>query len=110
MLPYRVLREARRELLEAALWYKQGDGLDVARNFGAQYRAQVQRARQVPRSGHLVEEMPADIGFEVRRFLFERFPYAAIVALLAEELVVIAVAHQRRRPRYWSRRLAKVTP
>jgi hypothetical protein len=51
MLSFRVLREARRELLEAALWYKRDDGLNVARDFGAQYRAQVKRARLLPHSG-----------------------------------------------------------
>lgn len=48
MLPYRVLREARRELLEAAHWYKQEDGLSLAREFGAAYRAQLARARALP--------------------------------------------------------------
>ena len=82
MLPFRVLREARRELLEVARWYKQEDGLPLARDFGAKYRAQVHHARQLPRSGHLVSRMPPDIDFEVRRFLLERFPYAVIVACL----------------------------
>jgi hypothetical protein len=39
MLPYRVLRQARRELLEAALWYKREQDLEFAREFGARPRA-----------------------------------------------------------------------
>jgi len=108
MLPFRVLRDARRELLEAALWYKREEGLTVARDFGAEYRAQLARARQVPRSGHLMTGVPSEIELELRRFLLHRFPYAVVVACLPQEVVVIAVAHQRRRPRYWTRRLAKV--
>ena len=108
MLPFRVLHAARRELLEAAHWFKREDGLPVAREFGAAYRAQLQRARQLPRSGHLVAGLPSE--FEVRRFLFERFTYALYVAVVQDELVVLAVAHQHRRPRYWIRRLAKVRP
>ena len=110
MLPFRVLHAARRELLEAAHWFKREDGLAVAREFGAAYRAQLQRARQLPRSGHLVAALPARLEFEVRRFLFERFAYALYVAVVQDELVVLAVAHQHRRPRYWIRRLAKVRP
>jgi plasmid stabilization system protein ParE len=108
MLPFRVLREARRELLDAARWYKLNDGLDVARDFGAEYRVQVTRARQLPRSGHPVAEMPPDLDFEVRRYLLQRFPYAVLIAYLPKEVVVVAVAHQRRRPGYWLRRLSKV--
>lgn len=110
MLSFRVLRDARRELLEAARWFKRNDGLSVARDFGAKYRAQVQRARQLPGSGHLVTGLPSDIEFEVRRFLIKPFRYALFVACLQSEIVVVAVAHQRRRPRYWTRRLAKVKP
>jgi plasmid stabilization system protein ParE len=72
------------------------------------YRAQVLRARQLPQSGHLVAGLPPDLDFEVRRFLLERFPYAVFAARLPREIVIVAVAHQHRRPRYWARRLAKV--
>jgi hypothetical protein len=61
-------------------------------------------------SGHLVTGLASDIDFEVRRFLFERFPYGVFDAHLQDEIVVVAVAHQHRRPGYWMRRLAKVTP
>ena len=97
MLPFRVQRAAQRELLEATHWYKQ-ESLELARDFGSQYRAQVIRARRLPESGHLVTDLPSEIDFEVRRFLFDRFPYAVIVACLPGEIAVIAVAHQHRRP------------
>jgi toxin ParE1/3/4 len=110
MLSFRLLRQARIELLDAALWYKREGGLDVARDFGADYRAQVTRARRMPRSGHPVAGMPPDLDCEVRRFLMQRFPYAVVVACGSSEVVVIAVSHQRRRPGYWLRRLSKVRP
>jgi toxin ParE2 len=110
MITVRFLREARRELTDAARWYKQQEGLSLARDFGAKYRAQLLRARQMPQTGHLVTGLPPDIDFEVRTFLVERFPYTLFVAHLPEELVVVAVAHQHRRPGYWRKRLAKVKP
>lgn len=110
MLDVRVLREARRELVESARWYKLEGDLQLARDFGAKYRAQLLRARQLPQSGQPVTGLPPEIDFEVRRFLLERFPFTLVVALLPDELVVVAVAHQRRKPGYWRKRLAKVMP
>lgn len=37
--------------------------------------------------------------------LVRRFPFGVIYQPRGEQLVVIAVAHQRRRPGYWLRRL-----
>lgn len=45
---------------------------------------------------------------DVRRFLTDRFPYAVVLARLEDDLVVIALHHQHRKPGYWKRRLAKV--
>jgi toxin ParE2 len=110
MREVRVLREARRELIESARWYKHQADLPLARDFGAKYRAQLLRAREMPQSGHLVTGLPPEFDFEVRRFRFERFPFSLFVACLPDELIVVAVAHQHRKPGYWQKRLAKVKP
>jgi plasmid stabilization system protein ParE len=36
-----------------------------------------------------------------RRYFFNRFPYSVIYQVTGDELRIIAVAHQRRRPGYW---------
>ncbi len=41
---------------------------------------------------------------KVRRFLMERFPFALPYLVLEELVVVLAVAHVRRRPGYWLQR------
>lgn len=41
---------------------------------------------------------------EIRR-LFARFPYSLIYGIDQETIVVIAVAHQHREPRYWAGRI-----
>ena len=110
MLPFRVLQEARRELLEAAHWYKDEDGLALAQAFGAAYREQLSRARKLPQSGAPVGPMPADIALDVRSFLFKRFPYKLVYAAAPDGIIVVAVAHQRRRPFYWITRLDNVDP
>lgn len=39
-----------------------------------------------------------------RRYLLRRFPYNIICQVTLDELRVLAVAHQRRRPGYWAGR------
>jgi hypothetical protein len=43
---------------------------------------------------------------EIRRAPLDRFPYRLIYAVNADELFVLAVAHERRLPGYWEGRLA----
>lgn len=40
----------------------------------------------------------------VRRFPLRRFPYNLVYQVKPEELRIIALAHQRRRPGYWKNR------
>jgi len=46
----------------------------------------------------------AVIRHEVRRRLIHRFPYAVLYRVEPTEVVVLAVAHLRRRPEYWIER------
>lgn len=39
-----------------------------------------------------------------RRYILRRFPYSVIYHVSTEELRILAVAHHRRRPGYWSHR------
>jgi toxin ParE1/3/4 len=41
---------------------------------------------------------------EFRYFLVRRFPYVIYYADLPERLWIVAIAHSRQRPSYWSRR------
>ena len=39
-----------------------------------------------------------------RRYVFQRFPFSLIYRVTAEAIEVIAVAHHRRKPGYWTNR------
>jgi plasmid stabilization system protein ParE len=39
-----------------------------------------------------------------RRHLLRRFPYSIIYQVASDEIRIVAVAHQRRRPAYWAGR------
>lgn len=39
-----------------------------------------------------------------RRILFDRYPFSIYYRVTDDEIVVVAVAHQKRRPGYWASR------
>ena len=41
---------------------------------------------------------------EVRRLLVQRFPFSVLYSIESDELVVLAIAHQRQKPGYWKDR------
>jgi plasmid stabilization system protein ParE len=88
---------ARRELRRAVDWYdREAPGL------GDELASEVERSLQE------VIEYP-DAGSphlaNTRRVLTRQFPYSVIYQSRGDEIVVIAVAHQRRRPDFWLHRL-----
>ncbi len=46
-----------------------------------------------------ITELPEDL--DVRRALVRRFPFALVFLDLGESVRVVAVAHTKRRARYW---------
>lgn len=92
---------ARRELFEASEFYEnESNGLGEA--FLDQVQEALDRLRRHPRAG---QEVLADI----RRFLISRFPYSLVYRIEEDRrhdrIFLLAVAHQKRRPRYWARRV-----
>jgi plasmid stabilization system protein ParE len=89
---------ARAELLTSVSYYdEQADGL------GRQFTDEVERAVD------LLSEQPGlgapIIGTEkLRRWSLRRFPHYLIYRAEPNTLLILAVAHQRRRPGYWKER------
>ena len=105
---YRVLMEAKREVITSSEWYEtQQAGLGGA--FVLDYESIIEHMRKFPETGSLVTT-EVKLRYEIRQFLFNRFKHSLFTVVLPEELVVVAVAHQHRRPGYWRKRLAKVKP
>jgi plasmid stabilization system protein ParE len=42
---------------------------------------------------------------EVRRFVLKRFPFLMVYEVRADEVLVVAIAHAKRKPKYWENRL-----
>jgi plasmid stabilization system protein ParE len=90
---------ARAELLAAAEWYE-----SRRPSLGEDFHIEVSRAEA------LIGLRPAtwprwpDLTADVRRFTLVRFPFSLAYQVVGEEIVLLAVAHQRRAPFYWQER------
>jgi plasmid stabilization system protein ParE len=88
--------EAQGDLEEAVLWYEeQRPGLGEV--FAAKIFGLLQQIAGSP------NQFPA-VGPDVRRGLLRRFPHAVYFVLEEDEVVIIAILHQRRDPAVWQRR------
>jgi plasmid stabilization system protein ParE len=97
-LLYRFHRAAEAEFLAAVDWYVERDP-DVAEEFVSLVREAVELAAELPSAW---PRWPGRDDLHVR--VLHRFPFSIIYGVVLETVVVIAVAHHRRRPGYWSRR------
>ena len=99
---FRVLSVADGEAIAATIWYEdQQPGL--ADEFLVQMHQAYESIRRNPAGSPLLEYYAGP--HEIRRCLMQRFRYAVIYLCRPDEIVIIAVAHTRRRPLYWLDRL-----
>ena len=89
--------EAEQELIDGAIFYAQQANVDLGLAFIAEFERSLEVLAPHPALG-------ASWRARARRFPLRRFPYSLIYRIDGDELRVIALAHQRRRPGYWSAR------
>jgi toxin ParE1/3/4 len=99
--------DARAELRSAALWYEE-QGVTGGDEFLAAIAAMLQRISEAP------ESFPVWTGMRersptIRKATIERFPYLIAFELHPAQVLVLAVAHQKRRPLYWHTRASRTT-
>jgi len=88
---------AQRELDDAVAWYNE-QAVGLGQEFLDELDRTVRRAVAFPLS---CPEIEPGVG----RGLLARFPYGLIYGLDQETIVVVAVAHLHRHPRYWVDRI-----
>ncbi len=99
---YRMLAEAYDELRAAAEYYDdQREGL--GNEFLDAFAARIVDVVSAPE--RFVRIKARGVRLELRQANLERFPYAIIFYSGGDLTVVVAVAHHKRRPNYWRRRL-----
>lgn len=95
------LPEAEEEFREAARYYEK-----EAPGIGLRFIAEVRRGVI------FITENPyaaVSVGTGIRRKAMNHFPYSLVYAVEAEFVVILAVAHQKRRPKYWLGRVKAPT-
>jgi len=85
---------ARDELRHACLWYEERSPLSAVA-FEQEVVAAVSRIAEAPMRYPVAEH-------GTRRLVLRRFPYNVFYRVGTEEIVIVAVAHQKRRPGYWA--------
>ena len=83
-----------------------GEEERTGRGFALQelVRAVERRIRKLPRSA---PRWPQAGPLEVRKAIVRKTPYLLIYAIVPDGIVVVALAHTRRRPGYWRDRLVE---
>ena len=97
MIGYRFLPPAEDEMTDASGFYESasvGLGLD----FLDDLQRVLDMLREHPGLGR-------PVGRGLRRAVLRRFPFSLIYAEEPDAILVVAVAHQKRRPGYWRERL-----
>ncbi|MBI3485123.1 MAG: type II toxin-antitoxin system RelE/ParE family toxin [Acidobacteria bacterium] len=95
--PYRVHPEAWLEIGAAADWYEQRSA-DASVGFIAAVFDGLESIAQAP------QRWPKYL-YGTRRFVLHRFPFSAVYLDTSDVVNIVAVAHNKRRPGYWKRRV-----
>jgi toxin ParE1/3/4 len=90
---------AEREMEEAFVWYER-ERPGLGGDFVRATRRRVADALSGPRIARRISVE----GEPVLRVFVPRFPYVVFLAEIGEEILVVAVLHERREPGYWTHR------
>jgi len=93
----RLLQIAQLELDEAVEWYNQ-QSLGLGLEFLDELDDSIKLILIFPEIAEKILE-------DIRRLMINRFPYGIIYSIDEDYIVVIAIAHLRRKPNYWIDRL-----
>jgi plasmid stabilization system protein ParE len=97
MKPLEYHPEAEPESREIVDWYWSQSSV-AAVDFAEELKAALARLRKTPQacSPYL---------FSTRRILLNRFPFFVVFRERLHDIQIVAVAHAKRRPGYWAKRL-----
>lgn len=94
---YEFLPEADEEFREASRYYE-----TEAPGVGLAFIAEVHRAIAVVISN---PEVGQKVRGTIRRKVLSNFPHSLLYSVESDLILIVAVAHQKRRPTYWKSRL-----
>lgn len=83
------------ELREGIRYYRANAGSSVAHDFKDATRRATRQLLEHPEIGMLIKQ-------NIRRFPLHDYPYNLVYRVTPQAIIVIALAHQSRRPGYWA--------
>jgi toxin ParE1/3/4 len=89
---------AQRDFQEGLRWYRKRSD-QAAEGFIVSLEELVGRIGAHPERFRLIDD-------NLRKAHFKRFPYSLIFRVSSEAIKIFAVAHDKRRPGYWQRRIS----
>ncbi len=100
-LPYEFEPEAEQELRDAAAWYE-AEHERLGEAFLDRAREATDLVRQFPDAGSPVKLARSALG--LRQIRLQQFRYRLVYMVAEGKVIIVAVAHDRRRPGYWTDR------
>ncbi len=94
---------ASRELEASAVWYEaqeKGLGAELIQEF----QSALLKILEGPQRWPLYPKVDRKLG--VRRHPLQRFPYGIAYLSRDDEIIIVAISHDRRRPGYWTERVS----
>lgn len=96
MMPLRFHPDTKLEISDSFQWYQaQSNGL------GTKFIEELEDAF------HSIQALPntwPPMGKSHRRYILSRFPYSVIYTLMNEQILVVTIMHNHRKPGYWLKR------
>lgn len=89
--------------LEAAVRWLEGEREGRGRRFYESVQRRVAQASRLPKSGAPITGLGTE--YDVRCYTIREFQYRVVTARIENNLVVVAIAHTKRRPNYWRSRV-----
>jgi plasmid stabilization system protein ParE len=84
---------AKHEFSDVVVYYElEYEGL--GKKFREEVKASISRVRQFPTA------WPPERG-EIRKYIMHTFPYKILYSIEKDHILIIAIAHQHRKPDYW---------
>lgn len=92
------LLEVARTELEEAIWFYELEQSGLGQRFKKEVRHALRRMKQYPQA------CPIERG-DIRKCFVHTFPYTIFYSIQGQTIVVVAIAHQHRKPGYWADRI-----
>ena len=95
-MDYRFLLPAEEEMTESAIFYEQ-----ESKGLGIDFLDEIENAISIICGNPKIAQKYSD---DMRRFVLAKFPYSLLYVEEESGIVIVAVAHYRRKPGYWKNR------